>query len=147
MGFVVYEAALGRVFLRVLLFPHIIITPPSSLIYHLRYIILAAGSFFQYTYNMNCVNVFQIQRCTVDTQTPRLQCHIVSKIKTIHTHILSVRIKVPADKDSSVITSRPSVYTDVHRPHRQDELQALVMPELKQRKPEVLWNFGGNEGP
>jgi hypothetical protein len=71
MGFVVYELALGCVFLRVPLSSHVIITPPTSLINHLRYIILATGSFVQYTYNMNCVNVFQIQGCTVDTQTHR----------------------------------------------------------------------------
>jgi hypothetical protein len=48
MGFVEYEAALGRVFLRVLLLSNIIITPPTSLTYHLRCIILATGSFVQY---------------------------------------------------------------------------------------------------
>jgi len=126
---------------------HTIITPPTSSIYHLRYIILAAGSFVQHTHNINCVNVFQIQRCTVDTQTPRLPCQIVSKIKIIHTHILSVRIKVPANKYSSVITSCSLVCTDVQHPYRQDELQALVTPELKHRMPEVLLNFGGSEGP
>jgi hypothetical protein len=82
--------------------------------------------------------------------TPRILDYCAKffqKIKIIHTHILSVRIKVPAGKDSSVITSRSSVYTYVHHPHRQDELQASVTPELKQKMPEVLWNFGGNEEP
>jgi hypothetical protein len=76
--------------------------------------------------------------------TPRLLYYCAKffqKIKIIHTHIFSVRIKAPADKDSSVITSRSTMYTNVHHPHRQDELQTLVTPELKHGIPEVLCNF------